>query len=426
MKFKSTQIRTKDIVILIMLLIFNSFALIAIQIPLKIFPDEIKEVNFKGKIANVKFSLKEGAFLSFEVLAESQRISPLYKEKYFTKGVHKAKLKLITNPSTNKLILKLYIVRPVFKYISEFGNIGSTASTFLRPAGIAVNRAGQIVVVDSGNDRIQIFNSEGIFLREFGGFGWSDFQDESSTGSNLNIEEEISVRGNLNNPGDIAISRDMFILDRDNNRIVKFDDDRTFLLAFGKEGQDKGEFYRPVGIGLDRFSNIFVADTENDRIQKFNAEGRFIMEFGSFGWGEHNLNAPQDVAIDLNDYIYVVDRGNKRIQKFNDYGNFVSSIGLYKKNGKIYSYFEKPLLIFLYEPYYIFVTDEGKKAVLVFNLDGDFVTEIKGKFKNPYGIALLNDKLYITDESANKVLIYKFANTQAVLVYEVWVGGKNE
>ena len=44
----------------------------------------------------------------------------------------------------------------------------------LHHRGVAVDDGGFIFVADSGNNRIQIFNPDGTFLRAFGRWGQSD------------------------------------------------------------------------------------------------------------------------------------------------------------------------------------------------------------------------------------------------------------
>jgi hypothetical protein len=43
----------------------------------------------------------------------------------------------------------------------------------------------------------------------------------------------------------------------------------NFVLEWGSEGSDEGEFKKPHSIAIDSFGNLFVTDTGNDRIQKF-------------------------------------------------------------------------------------------------------------------------------------------------------------
>ncbi|GEM_PF-1214991 len=88
----------------------------------------------------------------------------------------------------------------------QFGIIGGLEpSYFNNPTDLAVDkRNGDIYVVDTGNNRIQRFNSEGSFLSEFGQFG--------------------SENGSFNSPWGIAVDNQgfVYIADSNNKRIQKF------------------------------------------------------------------------------------------------------------------------------------------------------------------------------------------------------------
>ena len=56
---------------------------------------------------------------------------------------------------------------PIFK----IGSRGSDSGCFTWPRGIAVGPDNTIVVADSSNHRIQVFDSVGRFLKEFGRYG---------------------------------------------------------------------------------------------------------------------------------------------------------------------------------------------------------------------------------------------------------------
>lgn len=88
----------------------------------------------------------------------------------------------------------------------QFGIIGGLEpSYFNSPSDIAIdNRNGDIYVVDTGNNRIQRFNSEGNFLSEFGQFG--------------------SENGSFNSPWGIAVDNQgfVYISDSKNGRLQKF------------------------------------------------------------------------------------------------------------------------------------------------------------------------------------------------------------
>ena len=62
--------------------------------------------------------------------------------------------------------------------------------------------------------------------------------------------------------------------------------------------------------------SVYVADRGNHRIQKFDADGVFVTKWGSSGTGNGQFNLPFGVAVAADGSVYVADRGNHRIQKF--------------------------------------------------------------------------------------------------------------
>ena len=64
----------------------------------------------------------------------------------------------------------------------------------------------------------------------------------------------------------------IYVTDRDNDRIQIFTSNGTFITAIGSQGSKDGQFNRPEGVGVDPYSNtglVYVADTGNSRIQSF-------------------------------------------------------------------------------------------------------------------------------------------------------------
>ena len=50
-----------------------------------------------------------------------------------------------------------------------------------------------------------------------------------------------------------------------------------------------GEFTLPYGLDVDKEGNVWVADRGNNRIQKFDDKGNFLFAFGSEGRERVNL-----------------------------------------------------------------------------------------------------------------------------------------
>ncbi len=77
-----------------------------------------------------------------------------------------------------------------------------------------------------------------------------------------------------------------------------------------------GQFNGPRGVATDGSGNVYVADRGNFRIQKFDANGTFLATWGSSGSGNGQFPGPTAAATDASGNIYVADQSNNRIQKF--------------------------------------------------------------------------------------------------------------
>ena len=141
-----------------------------------------------------------------------------------------------------------------------------------------------VYVVDTVNDRIQKFDTNGKFITKW------ESQCNLSTGSGC-IDPDgpgplQKGDGQFNRPGDIALdplSNEVYVVDNLNGRIQKFDTNGKFITKWGSNGWDDGEFKTPGEISIDPSKRvIYVVDTVNDRIQKFDSNGKFITKWGSF------------------------------------------------------------------------------------------------------------------------------------------------
>ena len=67
-------------------------------------------------------------------------------------------------------------------FIRAFGGTGSWPGQFNRPVGVAFGRDDNLFVVDQGNSRIQQFTADGQFVTAFGGAGSNPGQFNAPTG----------------------------------------------------------------------------------------------------------------------------------------------------------------------------------------------------------------------------------------------------
>ena len=285
-----------------------------------------------------------------------------------------------------------------YQFIKKWGSLGSGNGQFNNPHGIAVMRSsGEAYILDTGNNRVQKFDSNGNFILKWGSLGSGNVQfnnahgiavDQSSgevyvtdTGNNrvqkFSSTGELSLSFNGKAPGSsqfnlpegVAVSSGfVYVSDVNNHRIVKLNTNGQFVAKWGATGDGQGQFKGPHGVAVDSGSNVYVSDFLNNKVQKFTSTGGFLTAWGSSGSGDGQFNAPHGIAVDSDDSVYVSDRGNNRVQKFNNAGGFLTKFGSActiqpcPKDGQ----FNGPDGIGVSSSGSVYVTDIGNNRVQVF------------------------------------------------------------
>lgn len=130
------------------------------------------------------------------------------------------------------------------RYVTAWGKKGKAPGEFNLPHAIAVDKQGRVYVGDRENYRLQIFDADGKFLKEWTNVG-------SPWGLDLRPDETL------------------FIADGYNDRIVKADLNGKILGAFGNNGRMPGELSFVHNLGLDSAGNIYSGEIKNQRVQRF-------------------------------------------------------------------------------------------------------------------------------------------------------------
>jgi tripartite motif-containing protein 71 len=257
--------------------------------------------------------------------------------------------------------------------LSVIGQAGTTPGRFEAPRGVAVDRFDHVYVADTGNNRIQKFDAHGHLLAVWGRNGGDG---EAGRGP-----------GQFKDPRGIATDRagDLFIADHGNNRIQKLSPSGKVLARWGRNGGDgspgsgPGQFKEPRGVTVDRFGDVFVADKENNRIQKFNSRGRFLLMWGRndghgrAGRGNGQFHLPYSVATGPGGQLYVADTGNNRLQEFTLSGRFIRRLGHNGGDGTpgaAPGQFATPYGVAVDCRGNLFVSDEGNSRVQMFGKAG--------------------------------------------------------
>ena len=122
---------------------------------------------------------------------------------------------------------------------------------FYYPSRLLVGPDNRVYTADSYNNRVQVFTSEGKFIRKWGGLGF--------WGSRFRVTSDIAS----DQTGHILVA------DFYNNRIQIFVMDGTYLDHFGGQGKGPGQFDGPTGLAMTPTGDLYIADFHNHRIQRF-------------------------------------------------------------------------------------------------------------------------------------------------------------
>jgi hypothetical protein len=137
------------------------------------------------------------------------------------------------------------------------------------PAGrITVDKAGNLYIADSANNRIRMVDPDGV-ISTIAGTGDPTYGGDGGP----------ATKASLSRPSDVEIDAEgnLYIADTDNSCVRKIDTDGVISTIAGKcgqpgydgDGRDAGEALldRPYGVALDGDGNIYIADTHNHRIR---------------------------------------------------------------------------------------------------------------------------------------------------------------
>ena len=282
------------------------------------------------------------------------------------------------------VILKPFQVKPVL----SFGKKGSGDGMFKYPMGVAVSDRDEIVVADQCNDRVQVFDSNGTFLRFFG-----------HKGENA---------GEFKYPFGIAINKDrnIFVADSHNHRIQILSWEGRHLGSFGGQGSLDSQLLNPWGLSLDSTGNVIVADTGNKLIKIFTPDGRFVMTIG----GQGSLDKPVH-CVQCGEYFIVSDGEEHCIKIFNREGHFQYKFG---KKGDVDGEFNYPRFLSMTQSKHLLVCDKENHRIQVFELNGKFVGKFGtkgtklGEFNEPFsGAVLSNDQIVVCDKTNHRIQIFQ-------------------
>lgn len=202
------------------------------------------------------------------------------------------------------LILFLLLANSVF---SQTFSYRYSIGKFKSASAFTITSAGIIYVADASSDEIYKLDTLGNYLKDVGGYGWDE--------------------GTFDQPADVfANPLSVYVSDKNNNRIQKFDKDLNFISSlYTRESDNPAErFGYPLSAVTSNQGDLFILDSENKRILKFDLFGNFILNFGGFDSGTYALVKPKKMVVSSSNILFVLD--GRKIVLFDQYGNGVNEI----------------------------------------------------------------------------------------------------
>lgn len=173
---------------------------------------------------------------------------------------------------------------------------------------LVLDPQGVIYVADIGRQEIIALRDDQSAPRTVGGLGWD--------------------AGAFDRPSGLATDGlNLFVADNGNHRIQRFDRSLNFISSFVTRDSSAvaPRFGYPVGVALSRLGDLFVLDGENLRVMKFSAAMRYERAFGDFDDRRARLSNPLKILVGGNDRVYVLEPD--RLLEFDYFGHYVRTIG---------------------------------------------------------------------------------------------------
>jgi DNA-binding beta-propeller fold protein YncE len=256
------------------------------------------------------------------------------------------------------------------------GGQGTGKGQFNSPTGIAVDANGNVLVADTGNERVEKFSPNGTFLTQIGRF---------------------------EAPNGIAVDRagNIYVAEvGSKHRVQKLGPDGTFVAEWAPG------LYGPRRIAIGPDNSIYVVDSGRNRIVKFSPDGQVLGSWGSEGSGDGQFRGLSSVAVDpINNKVYVADPINSRIQVFDSNGKFLSKWSV-PEWGKAVGFED---LAADSQTGRLYASSAHLNAVFIFDLNGtrlgSLTPKAPDKLEGPSALALFDRKLYVLDMTGNRISV---------------------
>ncbi len=194
----------------------------------------------------------------------------------------------------------------------QFFNSLGAYGRLVEPVNVILDGKGNVYVADTRLSRIAVFDRSGIFSHFIG--------DAGELASPVGLAY-------WKNPKQTGTDR-LYVVDAKLHTVKIFSPAGEKLGSFGRRGDQRGEFYHPLGIGVNSGDTVYVVDAFHFAVQAFNADGDFLFSFGPTPTGIGSMARPRAIAIDSDNHVYVTDALNNNVQMYDNRGQLLVTFGV--------------------------------------------------------------------------------------------------
>ena len=205
------------------------------------------------------------------------------------------------------------------------------------PAGVAVDRLGNLYIVDRENYRVRRVDRAGVITTVAGTGGGGPVGDGGPATSAA-----------LNQPGGMVVDGlgNLFIAENANHRVRRVDPAGviTTVAGTGVAGHSgdggpaaSARLGFPEGVVVDAAGNLYIADSGNHRVRRVDRAGVITTVAGTGVWGYSGdggpatgaqFRGPEGVAVDGAGNLYIADSGNHRVRRVDRAGVITTVAGM--------------------------------------------------------------------------------------------------
>ncbi|MSR06867.1 MAG: 6-bladed beta-propeller [Gemmatimonadetes bacterium] len=152
----------------------------------------------------------------------------------------------------------------------QWGSKGTGDGQFNTPHSIAIDKNDNVYVGDRGNRRVQVFDTNGKFLRKFAVEVPPDFTTRAVNGATptsgmngVGAPNSLCIANAANNTQVLFLGESTWP-----GRIFKLGLDGKVLGVIGRSGRNMGQFSGAHALACPSENELFVGETSNWRVQK--------------------------------------------------------------------------------------------------------------------------------------------------------------